>query len=231
MKGGIQMEFRRDLLYSDRIYNQKRGLLTLGEFKNIQLENGQNIELQPYLIETHIAKGGTREKDPRIRMNNDVAIPKLAQAYANYFNEVLGEHWTVEKVEAMLHWQLEQSLGRYFLVKWAKDIEKDIVFPIGFFCAYIKPFQMGNMLWDGEAFVLPEYRQFGIGTELTEALFTIAKLAGVDFFEALTFEDANGYPLKFWQKLGVNSDDLIHIYGETEKILVNIEEEKKNRTL
>ncbi len=224
------MEFRKDLVYSIPQYGgQGHGLLTLGESKTIQLENGKSIELLPYLLQTHCTRG-TSKNDPRIRMSNDVAIPQLAQAYADHYNNAgLGEHWTTEEVETMLKWQLGQSLGRYFLIKWAMDLESNKEFPIGFFCAYAKPYQGGQMIWDGELFVLPEYRKVGIGTELTQALFTIAKSSGVDFFESLTYEDENGYPLKFWQKLGVNSDDLIHIYGETEKILSNIEENKSHR--
>lgn len=53
-------------------------------------------------------------------------------------------------------------------------------------------------------------------------LFTIAKSSGVKFFESLTYEDEHGYPLKFWQKLGVQSDDLIHIFGEVKTILSRI---------
>lgn len=226
------MEFRRDLVYSVPKYGGKEGsgLLTLGEFKVIQLDNGKNIELLPYLIQTGYTRGISKQ-DPRVRRSNYVAIPQLAAAYADHFNNAgLGEHWTTEEVEEMLKWQLEQSLGRYFFIKWAKDLESNKEFPIGFFCAYTKPFQSGQMIWDGELFVLPEYRKFGIGTELTQALFTVAKASGVDFMEGLTYEDSNGYPLKFWQRLGFSNDDLIHIYGETEKILSNIEDSIQSKS-
>lgn len=230
------MEFRKDLVYSIPLYGggQGKGLLTLGESKIITLDDGKNIELLPYLLDTHCTRGVSKN-DPRLRMRNDVAIPQLASAYADHYNNAgLGEHWTTQEVEDMLKWQLGQSYGRYFLIKWAKDLESNREFPVGFFCAYTKPYQGGKMLWDGELFVLPEYRKFGIGTELTEALFTIAKSSGVNFFESLTYEDENGYPLKFWQKLGVNRDDLIHIYGETNEILSSIEkrdEGKGSKTL
>lgn len=229
MTEGIKMEFRTDLVYSISQYNdQNYGLLTLGESKIIQLENGKNVELLPYLLQTHCTRG-TSKNDPRIRMRNEVAIPQLAEAYADHYNNAgLGEHWTTEEVEAMLKWQLGESLGRYFLVKWARDLESNKEFPIGFFCAYAKPYQGGQMVCDGELFVLPEYRKFGIGTELTQALFTLAKSAGVNFFESLTYEDENGYPLKFWQKLGVNRDDLININGDIEEILSKIRSKKEH---
>lgn len=151
IRGGILMEFRRDLVYSVPKYGGKEssGLLTLGEFKVIQLDNGKNIELLPYLIQTGYTRG-TSKQDPRVRRSNYVAIPQLAAAYADHFNNAgLGEHWTTEEVEEMLKWQLEQSLGRYFFVKWARDLESNKEFPIGFFCAYTKPFQSGQMIWDG----------------------------------------------------------------------------------
>lgn len=157
-------------------------------------------------------------------MTLDKAIPQLAEAYAEHYNNAdLGEHWTKEEVEEMLEWQLGQSLGRYFLIKWAKDLETQKEFPIGFFCSYTKPYQRGKMLWDGELFVLPEYRKYGIGTELVEALFTIANENGISFIEGLTYEDENGYPFQFWQKLGMERDDLIHIYGNIKDSLTKME--------
>lgn len=79
------MEFRTDLVYSIPQYGgQGHGLLTLGESKVIELENGKSVELLPYLLQTHCTRG-TSKNDPRIRMSNDVAIPQLAQAYAEHY--------------------------------------------------------------------------------------------------------------------------------------------------
>lgn len=223
------MEFRTDLMYSIPEYGTiTRGLQTLGESKIIQLANGRMIYLLPYLLETHCTRG-TSKKDPRIRMRHSNAIPVLAKAYKEHYNNIgLGEHWTQEEVENMLNWQQGQSLGRYFLIKWARDLETLEEFSTGFFCAYTKPFQGGKMLWDEELFVLPEYRRLGIATDLTEAIFTIAKKYNVKFFESLTYEEEDGYPFKFWQSLGVHRDDLIHIFGETNTILSNIENQNNN---
>lgn len=54
---------------------------------------------------------------------------------------------------------------------------------------------------------------------------------GIQVLEALTYQDKNGYPLKFWQKIGANISDLIHIYGNINKILVNLKEKKENHKL
>lgn len=223
------MEFRKDLLFSVAQYsNDQRGLLTLGEFKKIELPDGRQIELMPYLIETHTTRGVSK-KDPRRRMYRNNAIPQLAGAYAEHYNNAnLGEHWTKEEVIRMLEWQMGQSNNELFMIKWAKEVGTENEFPIGFFCAYAKPYNGGSILWDGELFVLPEYRRYGIGTELTEALFTKAMSMGIDVLEALTYEDNNGYPLKFWQKIGANTSDLIHIYGNINEMLSNLEEEKEN---
>ena len=44
MEGGDLMEFRTDLVSSVPQYgNKSYGLLTLGEFKNIRLENGKKL--------------------------------------------------------------------------------------------------------------------------------------------------------------------------------------------
>lgn len=222
------MEFREDLMYSISEYGGvSHGLSTLGEFKTIELENGKKIELLPYILDTHCMRG-TSKDDPRRRMNNDIAISKLSQAYADHYKSI-GEEWTKERVEDLLHWQLGQSFGSFFFVKWARDLDSGEEFPIGFFCAYTKPYHAGKMLWDGELFVLPEYRKYGIGTELTEAVFTMAKTYGINFIDSLTYEDENGYPYKFWEKLGVTRDDLIHIFGEIDTVLTNIQ--SKGKTL
>lgn len=214
------MEFRDDLLFSVPQYGGKaQGLLTIGNFKEIKLDNGKSIELMPYLLQKHCTRGVSKD-DPRRRMRDEDAIIQLAQPYADHYNNAdLGEKWSKEEAHDMLFWQLHQSLGRFFLVKWVREVGTTNEFPVGFFCAYTKPYQGGKMIWDGELFVLPEYRKYGIGTELVEALFTVAQSSGVNFFEALTYEDENGYPLKFWQKLGIQCDDLIHITGNIDEML------------
>ena len=217
------MEYRKDLIFS--VNNPKCALLTLGEFRTITL-NGRQIELYPFLIEADIR--GLSPKDPRRRLNVYKAIPILAEAYADHFNNAgLDEHWTIEEVQSMLNWQALKDNGNYFLVKWAKDVDTNEDFPIGFFCAYSKPFQGGKIIWDGELFVLPEYRQFGIGTELFEAMLTIAKKNGINILESLTYQDENGYPLKFMESIGLDSSDLIHIYGDTNHMLSVIKEKKQ----
>lgn len=76
----------------------------------------------------------------------------------------------------MLKWQFHQSLGDYFLVKWGRDVEKNVLFPVGFFCAYLKLYQGGQMIWDGELFVLLEYRKYGIGKTLYHSKIVWSKI-------------------------------------------------------
>lgn len=222
------MEYRRDLEFTVAQYSDcKRGLLTLGNKKIIELENNKKIELLPYLIETHY-KRGTSKNDPRVRRNSNKAISMISEAYADHYNNAgLDEHWTKEDVERMLKWHRGQSLGHLFLVKWARDIDTNEEFPVGFFTTYQKPYSGGTILWDGELFVLPEYRRYGIGTELVEASFQIGSELGIDFFESLTYEDENGFPLKFWQEIGVDSSDLIHICGNIPEMISNIQKKKE----
>lgn len=218
------MELRRDLEFSISEYGDyKKGLLTLGESQVIQLENGKTIELLPYLLEMGYSRGVSK-KDPRVRRSHRNAIPLLAEAYANHYNNAgIDEHWITEEVEAMMNWQLGQSLGQFFFVKWARETETEKEFPVGFVSAYAKPFQGGTMLWDAELFVSPEYQRYGIGTELTKVLLTTAKASGIDLFEALTYQDENGHPLNMWEKFGTNRSDLVHIYGEIDNMIPRID--------
>ena len=229
------MELRNDLLYSIPQYGgQSRGLRTLGESKIITKEDGKKIELLPYLVEMGYTRGVSKE-DPRRRRSHENAIKLIAEAYANHYNQAgINEQWTKEEVENMLNWLLGQSAGRFFFVKWARDVVTNEEFPVGFVTAYAKPFQGGNMLWDGEIFVLPEYQRYGLGTELTKVLLLAAQKVGINLFEALTYEDEKGYPLKLWEKYGATKSDLIHIYGEINEMLTQIdhvETEKQGRKL
>ncbi|MCI8588423.1 MAG: GNAT family N-acetyltransferase, partial [Bacilli bacterium] len=206
------MEYRKDLEFSELVYSKKRfGLLTLGDKRMLELKDGTKIELLPYLIDRHTPRG-TSVNDPRRRRADDLAIELLAQPYADHYNNAgLGEYWSTSDVKRMLHWQSAQSLGDYFFVKWARNVETGEEFPVGFFSIYEKPYQGGKILWDGELFVLPEYRNYGIAADLIEAVFTTAVVFDVHTFESLTYEDENGFPFQMWKKFGVASTDLIHI--------------------
>ena len=130
------MEVRSDLLFSVSQYGvQSWGLRTLGESKIITKEDGKVIELLPYLIEMGYTRGVSIE-DPRRRRSHENAIKQIAEAYANHYNQAgINEHWTKEEVENMLRWLLGQSLGRFFFVKWARDVVTNEEFPVGFVTA------------------------------------------------------------------------------------------------
>lgn len=223
------MELRDDLEFSVSKYgNHSRGLLTLGDKKILELENGRKIELLPYIVDSEPLNRGVSDNDPRRKRANNKAIPYLAEAYADHYNNAgIDEHWTVEDATKMMNWHLGQSLGNLFFVKWARDLETNEEFPLGFFSAYAKPYQSGKILWDGELFVLPEYQRYGIGTELIEVVFQTAQAAGVNLFEALTYADEKGHPLSMWEKYGANVTDLAHITGEIPEMLDIIGEKSR----
>lgn len=223
------MEVRNDLEFSVSKYGSNSyGLLTLGDKKILELENGKKVELLPYIIDSTPLNRGISDEDPRRKRSNHKAIPYLAEAYAEHYNNSgLDEHWTIEDAANMMEWHIGQSLGELFFVKWARNIETKEEFPVGFFSAYPKPYQGGKILWDGELFVLPEYQRYGIGTELIEAVFQTAAAAGINLFEALTYADELGHPLSMWEKYGANVTELAHITGDIPEMIGIIEE--KNR--
>ncbi len=230
MSGTVkELEFREDLEYTVPLYNgESRGILTLGEFRTIEFDNGKKLELLPYILNQHCRRG-TSKDDPRIRRNNRMAIPLLAEPYARHYNEAgLDEHWSNEDVINMLNWHLKQNLGHFFLVKWARDVQTGEEFPIGFITAYLKPYQSGAMLWDGEIFVLPEFQKYGVGSELFQGLLTLAKKQNVELFEALTYRDENGFPCKLWEKYGAQTSDLVHIHGEVDEMLSKVKYRAKS---
>lgn len=217
------MQIRDDLEFSVPLYGgTSRGLQTLGDKEILELEDGTKIELLPYLLDTHCKRGISRN-DPRIRRSNDNAIKAIAPAYADHYNNSgLDEHWSVEDAENMMHWHYGQSLGRFFFVKWARNMASGEEFPVGFITAYAKPYQSGKILWDCELFVVEEYRRYGIGRELIKALLLTAESSGIHLFEALTYKAENEHPYKMWEKYGASATDLIHISGEVEEMLEKI---------
>lgn len=88
-------------------------------------------------------------------IKNKSDIEKLAQAYADYYNNsVLEEKWTTESATKMFEYFYDKTPDLFFV---AYDNKK----PVGVIMTLLKPWWDGMHLEDGELFVLPDYRRGG----------------------------------------------------------------------
>lgn len=151
-----------------------------------------------------------------LKSKNDLEV--LAEQYANYYkNSVLKENWTKETA---------LNLFKYFF-----DRDKDLIFcayidniPVGIIMSTLKPWYNGYHLEDAEIFVNEKYRGLGIAKKLFKELFTYAdnKYQNV-IFEAHTYEDENGFPLKWYKSLGFKiSDNMVIINANIKEIINNL---------
>jgi len=152
----------------------------------------------------------------KIKNKQDLEI--LAEQYSNYYkNSVLNENWTKETA---------LNLFLYFYEK-----NEDLIFcayidnsPVGIIMSTIKPWWDGNRLEDAEIFVSDKYRGLGIAKKLFKELFIYAKdKYNTVTFEAHTYEDENGFPLKWYEKLGFKKDNsMVIITTNIEEIINNL---------
>lgn len=148
-------------------------------------------------------------------LKNEKDLEMLAEEYAKYYNDsVLGEKWTTETVTKLFQYFYNQAQDLFFI---AYDNEK----PIGVIMTLLKPWWDGNHLEDGELFVCKDYQQKGIAKKLIKTLFEYAiDKYDATTLEAHTYEDENGFPYCWYQRLGFNTiNDWKIINGNIKEIV------------
>lgn len=148
-------------------------------------------------------------------IKNKSDIEKLAQAYADYYNNsVLEEKWTTESATKMFEYFYDKTPDLFFV---AYDNKK----PVGVIMTLLKPWWDGMHLEDGELFVLPDYRRGGVAKQLFKMLFQYAiEKYDVTMLEAHTYEDENGFPYCWYKKLGFETiEDWKIISGDVKQIV------------
>lgn len=107
------------------------------------------------------------------------------------------EKWTQEQITPFVNYLLKRPFKLKALVNGKI---------VGGFISDIKPWHEGNMLFDPEIFVHPDYQQQSIGkTLLSTALQKAKQQHQVSDITAFTFKDS--YQLKRYQRLGIKTDD------------------------
>ncbi len=139
---------------------------------------------------------------------------ETAALYAKIYDRVnIGEHWTRNSAQRLLHFWLQKQPDLCFVAIVDKKI-------IGGFLGGIKPWWDGNHLVDGEVFVDYAFHKKGIGTALSKKMYKTAldkyRITSIDL---VTFSKG-GFPLSWYQSLGFKTNDFLKmISGKPKKAL------------
>ncbi len=125
-----------------------------------------------------------------------------------------GEQWNKEQITPFINYLLKRPFKLKALVNGKI---------VGGFISDIKPWHEGNMLFDPEIFVHPDYQQQSIGkTLLSTALQKAKQQHQVSDIVAFTFKDS--HQLKRYQKLGMQTDNYWQmLYGNIDTLLSKLE--------
>lgn len=159
------------------------------------------------------------KEEIKIRDVKATDLPDLGQIYAEAFNNAdVGESWNPEHALELLTC-LYSHKPNIFLVT---EINGKIV---GGFLGVIKPFFGKNDLCDTELFVSPKHQNLGIGRKLFKEIINKAvSKYDVKYIQGIA-DSEKEFPMKWYKKLGLKSSRWVHIYGEVEEILKNLNKE------
>lgn len=141
-------------------------------------------------------------------------FPQLASIYCLlYKNSSLGENWKQESALALFNYFYALHPDIFIVA----EVDSQ---PIGAIMSLVKPWHDGNRLIETEVFVDANFQHHGIGTMLFKEHFRLAmQNYSAQFIEAHTYEESNGYPLKWYIKQGYKvARDILVIEGEISNV-------------
>lgn len=100
---------------------------------------------------------------------------------------------------------------------------------VGAVMSIVKPWHDGNHLIETEIFVANDYQRKGIASRLFHEHFKLAmEKYDAKIMEANTYQEENGYPLKWYKKLGYKViDELYVINGDIKKAYEHLDKKIK----
>jgi len=131
-----------------------------------------------------------------IRPVEEKDLDILAEIYVNAYDAFdVGEHWNKKTAHELMQYWLHRQPD----LAYCAEIDGKIA---GGFFTGVKPWWDGNILFDGEIFVHPEFQRKGIGSALLKKVFQEAiKKYHVKTFDAFTVNKTE-HPLSWYKKLG-----------------------------
>ena len=144
-------------------------------------------------------------------------LPEIAAMQKRVYSHFISEEpWTEETALSFINYSFKKQPDLFFIAKQEKAIT-------GYTFGYIKPWADGNHLMLEEMVVDLPFQNKGIGTLLQQTLVKHAidkyKITAI---EATTYHGKDGMPMKWYEKLGWEKQDLFLILAEPKKILDNL---------
>lgn len=149
-----------------------------------------------------------------IRLAKITDLKPLAEIYKElYDNSVLNEHWSIEKAFQLCNFYYTKQPDLFVVAEENNSI-------VGAVMSLVKPWFDGNRLIETEIFVSKHYQRRGIASLLFEEHFRRAMaLYNVETIEAHTYQDKDGYPLKWYLEQGYGLiDELLIINGNVRQV-------------
>ncbi len=148
---------------------------------------------------------------------------RISESYIKHYKDNLGEEWSQKTFYEMI-----KSL-KYLSLKFARDVNTNEVFVIGFFGTFVRLGASGESLTNAELYVMDEFRGLGIAKKMVGLTFAKAQMDGIEDFDSITYRTPNMNALGFWNKIGANVSGLYHIEGSIPLMLESINNKKVYR--
>lgn len=160
-----------------------------------------------------------------IRAVEEKDLSRLAEIYAEVYAVVdIGETWTKDSAHTFLAYWFKRQPDLFFVAEDGDAL-------VGGFVAGIRPWCRGNLLVDGEVFVLPDCQHKKVATRLFEAVISGAiNKHNIVALSGLTFIGMD-FPLSWYKKLGMGEmKEWVVVSGDPKKVLENLRASLKNST-
>lgn len=143
-------------------------------------------------------------------------LPLVSNLQAKVYNELLNEGWSNETAQNFINYSYNKQPDLFFVAKQNDKIK-------GYTFGYIKPWADGNHLMHEELVVDFESQKQNIGTKLYKMLLNAAiKKYKITQIEATTYYGENNMPMRWYEKLGLQKQDLFLINGNPNKIFEHL---------
>lgn len=140
---------------------------------------------------------GSKNNEVIYRLAKEQDLSNLAKIYCTlYINSALSEDWNQDTAQKLLQFFYDSNPDIFVVA----EVDGQA---IGAIASLVKPWHDGNRLIETEVFVDIPYQQRGIGSRLYLEHFMLAmKNYDARVIEAYTYEESDGYPLKWYRKQG-----------------------------
>lgn len=151
--------------------------------------------------------------DIRLAKKDDLEL--VATIYAEAYNAVTDENWTVEAALRFVEFSYNKQPDLFFVAEDNNNI-------IGAAFAEINPWAHGMSLSNIELFVKPNFQKRGAGKFLIRMIISQAldnyQISEVNFMA----DSSRGFPFNWYKKIGMKDSSWIFMSGKPDELLDNL---------